>query len=40
MMVGFGGLQDLKDGRFSVSVVFLSLRDFKNSRFCFITCFQ
>jgi len=38
-MVGFGGLQDLKDGRFSVSVSFLSLQDFKDGRFCFVTNF-
>jgi len=39
MAVGFGGLRDRNDGMFSVSVFFL-LRDFKNSRFCFVTSFQ
>jgi len=35
-MVGFGGLRDLNDGRFSVSV-FFSLLDFKDGWFCFVT---
>jgi len=39
MAVGFGLLQDRNDGMFSVSVFFL-LRDFKNSRFCWVTRFQ
>jgi len=39
MAFGFGGLRDLNDGRFSVSVVF-SLRDFKDGRFSFLNSFQ
>jgi len=37
---GFVRSQDLNDGRFSLSVSFVSLRDFNHSQFCFIRRFQ
>jgi len=34
MMVGFGGLRDIKDGKFSVSVFFFVLK-FQKRFFCY-----
>jgi len=42
-MVGFGGLRDLSDGRFLVSVAFFfsfSLQDLRDGRFWWVTCSQ
>jgi len=40
MTVGLAGSQDLNDDRFSVSVCFLLLRDFKDSWFCSVMRFH
>jgi len=39
-MVGFAGLRDLNDGRFSVSVGFVLLLDFKDGWSCSVMRFH